>query len=695
MTPSEPSHCPKCHSEIPGDSPGGLCPKCVLEGAAATPSATSTGHKAGSPPSVQEIAPHFPDLEVLERIGTGGMGAVYKARQPQLDRMVALKILSHDLAADPSFTERFNREAKVLARLSHPNIVGIHDYGTAGPYCYLLMELVDGVNLRQAMQAGRFSPAESLAMVEEICSALKFAHEEGILHRDIKPENVLIDSKGRVKIADFGIAKMVGEDDRPDVTLTLRGSVLGSPHYMAPEQIETPGDIDQRADIYSLGVVFYEMLTGELPLGRFAPPSQKAAMDARIDDIVLRTLEKERQARFQSAEEVMTQVGAVAERPRPPAAPAPDRDAGGTAGSLSSATLTGVSLAILIATAILTSGSIFSYKVTKVIGGIGLSLSAIVAIVGFILGCVALTGIRRSGGRTSGLGLAVFGTVGWLILMIPMVGSQFLMMPMPGSGGGISFGPWVLIVFLILPAFLAAFVLVRTLRRWAGGVPREDGGRDFPGMGRGLALVVLLALAGPILLLTIPRFLPEPEVGMSHAERQVEAVKRESERMMAAWEMNAVVESSGMNWHRGGPEVILPLKIHDSFRAEFRLALYDGKGNPKRYSQVGPWEPAQRRTRIRVEDFETCRLHIGTIIDSEEVHCGIAALVGSTGQSGFMVADTDFAEWNFNVPENQRLDVPLATAGTYEATIARLEEEVDGKTELNGVLRLEVRLLER
>ena len=111
---------------------------------------------------------------------------------------------------DPAFVERFNREAKVLARLSHPNIVAVFDFGTAGPYCYLLMEYVDGVNLRQAMRTGGFTPAEALALVQDICAALQFAHEEGILHRDIKPENILIDSKGRVKIADFGIAKLVG-----------------------------------------------------------------------------------------------------------------------------------------------------------------------------------------------------------------------------------------------------------------------------------------------------------------------------------------------------------------------------------------------------------------------------------------------------------------------------------------------------
>src|SRR4029434_1066198 len=163
-------------------------------------------------------------------------------------------------------------------------------------FYYLMMEFVDGVNLRQAMKAGRFSPGEALSIVPKVCEALQYAHEQGILHRDIKPENILLDAKGRVKIADFGIAKLVGED-RPNLTLTNTGAALGTPHYMAPEQLESPADVDHRADIYSLGVVFYELLTGELPIGRFAPPSRKSSVDPRVDEVVLRTLEKERDER--------------------------------------------------------------------------------------------------------------------------------------------------------------------------------------------------------------------------------------------------------------------------------------------------------------------------------------------------------------------------------------------------------------
>lgn len=306
MTKSISSTCPKCATPIPEGAPQGLCPTCVLRGVATEIQSTASSSKGTKPPTVAEVGAHFPDLEVLEQIGAGGMGAVYKARQPKLDRFVALKILSRDLAEDPAFAERFDREARVLARLSHPNIVTVFDSGIAGPFAFLMMEFVDGVNLRQAMQAGRFTPMESLTLVQNICSALQFAHEKGILHRDIKPENILLDSRGQVKIADFGIAKLTGEDGKELMTLTQRGFVLGSPHYMAPEQIESPEDVDQRADIYSLGVVLYEMLTGELPIGRFSLPSEKAVMDARIDAIVLRTLEKERDRRYQSVSELNT-----------------------------------------------------------------------------------------------------------------------------------------------------------------------------------------------------------------------------------------------------------------------------------------------------------------------------------------------------------------------------------------------------
>lgn len=308
--------CPRCGAPIPPDAPRGLCPRCVLAGVADSTDSGRLPHRRQTP-SLDTVRSAFPALEVLELIGSGGMGFVYSARQPQLDRMVALKLLPVAPDSDPAFAERFAREGRLLARLNHPHIVAVYEYGQVPGFCYLILEFVDGVNLRQAMESGRFSPAEALAIVPKICEALQYAHEQGVLHRDIKPENLLLDIRGRVKIADFGIAKMVG-DRVTDITLTASGARLGTPHYMAPEQIESPSAVDHRADIYSLGVVFYELLTGELPLGRFGPPSSKASLDARIDDIVMRALAKERELRQQSAGEVKTQVeGLEGGRPVP------------------------------------------------------------------------------------------------------------------------------------------------------------------------------------------------------------------------------------------------------------------------------------------------------------------------------------------------------------------------------------------
>ena len=215
-----------------------------------------------------------------------------------------------EAGADPGFAERFTREARALARLSHPNIVAIYDFGHVNGLHYFIMEFVDGLNLRQLEQAGRLSPREALQIIPQICEALQFAHDEGIVHRDIKPENVLLDKKGRVKIADFGLARILGHEPE-DFRLTRAREVMGTPHYMAPEQVEKPQSVDHRADIYSLGVVFYEMLTGELPLGKFAPPSQKVQIDVRLDEVVLRALEKEPARRYQQASEVKTDMETI------------------------------------------------------------------------------------------------------------------------------------------------------------------------------------------------------------------------------------------------------------------------------------------------------------------------------------------------------------------------------------------------
>ncbi|HTB63585.1 MAG TPA: protein kinase [Opitutales bacterium] len=293
-------------------------------GPVTTASSTSTRAPRWTPPTPVDLGPLFPQLEILELIGQGGMGAVYKARQPALDRFVALKILPSQTGEDPGFAGRFAREARALARLSHPGIVAIYDFGQAVNFHYFIMEYVDGASLRQIERAGRLTPREALQIIPQICSALQFAHDEGIVHRDIKPENILLDKKGRVKIADFGLAKIFSPTGgaEPAPPLTEAGHVMGTPHYMAPEQVERPQEVDHRADIYSLGVVFYEMLTGELPLGKFAVPSEKAATDTRLDDVVLRTLEKEPAQRYQHASEVRTAVETIAGADAEESAPA-------------------------------------------------------------------------------------------------------------------------------------------------------------------------------------------------------------------------------------------------------------------------------------------------------------------------------------------------------------------------------------
>lgn len=217
---------------------------------------------------------------------------------------------------------RFEKEAQALAALNHPHIVTIHDFGQAGGFYFLLMEFIDGVNLRQAMTAGRFTPEQALAIVPPVCEALQYAHEHGIVHRDIKPENLLMDKDGRVKIADFGIAKMIGaasEDGCESLS-----QPFGTPTYAAPEQQNDPRHVDHRADIYSLGVVLYELLTGELPKDKLEPPSKRVQIDVRLDEVVRRALETRPEMRFATAAEFRTQLAeAVAAPSAKPAMEAP------------------------------------------------------------------------------------------------------------------------------------------------------------------------------------------------------------------------------------------------------------------------------------------------------------------------------------------------------------------------------------
>jgi len=441
--PVPPRACPRCGRPLAKDTAHGLCPACLLQQAAASESG-APNPAAFTPPGVAELAPLFPQLEILELLGRGGMGAVYKARQPALDRVVALKVLPVTPGADPAFAERFQREARALASLNHPHIVNVYDFGQLPTLSYFIMEYVDGVNLRQLERTSRLSPREALAIVPQVCEALQFAHDRGIVHRDIKPENILVDKQGRVKIADFGLAKLLRVESG-GIALTETRHAVGTPQYMAPEQVERPQSVDHRADIYSLGVVFYEMLTGELPMGRFPVPSQRVQVDVRLDEVVLKALEKEPERRYQQASAFKTNVEIVAGTPaastgrdEPPARPPAIGDAAESAAPMPVPERPRFSRLAIIGAVWAAVFSFFFYAMfvgvsrVEVLHGqpapgptwwqillrftlLPLGIAAPFGTT--ILGGIALAQIRHSAGRLYGLGLALFDTLLFPLLL--------------------------------------------------------------------------------------------------------------------------------------------------------------------------------------------------------------------------------------------------------------------------------------
>jgi eukaryotic-like serine/threonine-protein kinase len=204
----------------------------------------------------------FGDYEVLEELGSGGMGKVYRAKNVTLERIVALKTLAPQFSADQEFVRRFLKEARAAARLNHPNIVQIYDFGCVDDTYYLAMEYVDGQSLRALLKRYRFVESDAVLLIRHVVAALAVAHAEGIVHRDIKPDNLMLTTKGdRVKLVDLGIAKHMGEEQ----SLTQTGQAVGTPAYISPEQIRGVRDIDARADIYSLGATFFQLLTRQAP----------------------------------------------------------------------------------------------------------------------------------------------------------------------------------------------------------------------------------------------------------------------------------------------------------------------------------------------------------------------------------------------------------------------------------------------
>ncbi len=267
------------------------------------------------PPPPEELQTKLPQYEITELVGRGGMGAVYKGWQKSLDRFVAIKILPPGLeSGDVDFAGRFKREAKSMARLKHPGIIPVFDAGeTTDGLLYFVMDYVDGTDVQKMLaDRGHLPVEEALGITTHVLAALAYAHEHGIIHRDIKPANIMVDAAGRVHVADFGLARSTAVDS---TMLTGSHMVMGTPDFMAPETQLGMQQVDHRADLYAVGVMLYRMLTGKLPRGRFDPPSRAVpGLDKRLDRIMDRALQPERDARYSSAAELRTELEPILTR---------------------------------------------------------------------------------------------------------------------------------------------------------------------------------------------------------------------------------------------------------------------------------------------------------------------------------------------------------------------------------------------
>lgn len=270
------------------------------------------------------------DFKILEKIGEGGMGAVYKARQMSNDRLVAVKILPLHLTTNDTYVKRFHREADTMATLSHPNIVQVIAKGWQRGHYFFVMELIEGQDLEVLMASGKLTPENKYKIIRQICKGLHYAHKKGIIHRDIKPANILVSSKGEVKISDFGLARAMVESGLGRADITRTHIVLGTPRYMAPEQQRSSKSVDHRADIFSLGVLIYEMFTGKDPIGRFPLPSEvNPGVDIYIDRIVDKALQNEPEDRFSSVRKISKVIKKILlKMSRPELPPAIPEDSG-------------------------------------------------------------------------------------------------------------------------------------------------------------------------------------------------------------------------------------------------------------------------------------------------------------------------------------------------------------------------------
>jgi len=287
---------------FPGEAslPAGIDPVALLE-VGFRPNTEGQGG-AEPPLSAEEVGAMLPAYEVRRLIGRGGMGRVFEAIQRDLQRRVAIKVLSPSLTNVPGLTARFRHEARLMASLGHPGVVRVYEAGeTAEGYLYYVMEFVDGEDLASRLSRGRLPLEEAVPLIADIAEALEAAHRLGIVHRDIKPANIFLSAQGPPRLGDFGLAVTAGQSEEA-LRLTRVGTTVGTVEYSAPEQLSRVQPVSPASDVFSLGVVTYEVLTGELPRGNFDPPSlRREEVDAAFDSVVLRALQTDPARRFADA----------------------------------------------------------------------------------------------------------------------------------------------------------------------------------------------------------------------------------------------------------------------------------------------------------------------------------------------------------------------------------------------------------
>ncbi len=265
-------------------------------------------------PDLSQLADLLPGYDFEALIAAGGMGAVYKARQRSLDRNVAIKVLPRELGEDPEFRQSFAQEARAMARLNHPNLIGVYDSGNVDGMLFMVMEYVHGKSLFHSAYQSKIEPRQAVEIILGVCAGLQHAHENGIIHRDIKPANILLTPKAEPKVGDFGLARPAGPDSP--------GLIMGTPGYMAPEVVERPEHADHRSDLYAVGVLLYELLTGGLPGADPVAPSRLCGCDPELDEICLKAMAADPAARFSSAKEMSGRLERWLKGPAPVAAPA-------------------------------------------------------------------------------------------------------------------------------------------------------------------------------------------------------------------------------------------------------------------------------------------------------------------------------------------------------------------------------------